>query len=59
MNSWARTVLFVVVGVVVFLLLTVFLTLMLKIALVLALFALAYYWFTRATETRRRSRDWR
>jgi hypothetical protein len=59
MQSWARTLLLVAGGILLIILLTVFLTFMLKVALVVALFALAYYLFTRGTESWRRSRDWR
>lgn len=59
MQSLTRTVVLFGIGLVLFVLLMVFLTVVLKIAVVAALLAFSYYWFTRATETRRRSRNWR
>lgn len=44
-------------AIVAFVILTLFIGLFIKIALVAALFALAYYWFTRAVATRK-NRPW-
>lgn len=60
MMDLIRTTAIVVTSVVLFILLMVFIGLFLKIAVGLALLALAYYWFTRATEQRRRRyKHWR
>jgi hypothetical protein len=58
-QNLTRSIILFGLGVVMFVVLMVFLTLVLKIALVVALLALAYYWFTKATQVRRRSKYWR
>jgi 4-hydroxybenzoate polyprenyltransferase len=58
-QNLTRSIILFVLCVVLFVVLMVFLTLVLKIALVVALLAFAYYWFTKATHMRRRSKYWR
>jgi hypothetical protein len=55
-----RSFAFIIVGIIALVLLMVFITLFLKIAFGIALLALAYYWFVRASESRRRRfKHWR
>lgn len=58
MYNIPRFIAIFVIAVIAFVMLMVFLSIVLKLALLAALVALAYYWFTRATETRRRKRNW-
>lgn len=58
MYNWPRLIVFGILFVVLIVLLAAFFTFVLKLALTAALIAFAYYWFTRATETRRRNRNW-
>ena len=62
MQNAFRSVAWLTVAVLFVLVLTLFVhffIFFLKIALIVALLAFAYYWFTRATETRRRNGPWR
>ncbi|MCF8563546.1 hypothetical protein LLE49_02190 [Alicyclobacillus tolerans] len=55
--SVTRSVFMFLAAVLVFVVLMLFIGIVLKIALVAALLAFAYYWFTRATQLRRRRRS--
>ncbi|MCL6453152.1 MAG: hypothetical protein K6T78_05920 [Alicyclobacillus sp.] len=52
MNLWIRTGVLTVIAVIALVVLVVFLSIALKIAAVLALLSVAYYFFTRAVQSR-------